>query len=373
MTTCSRSRPSPRRATRMVWAFSMAGEASTVTHWSRISGARASVATRPSTTPSCFKYWGLAWASGSTVAGCGGWLPRNRTLSEAIHGTSFTPSDKSARPLSFHLHVESRLGTANQADAPLDLLAVFRRDLDFQVRQVTMPGCRLNAHQRPALLEQLHQFLPRRLHDGIGWRSLGVGRQVLGEEIDGRFQGLGQGRQGRVVPQSVQPDHAILDSQGRGQFLGAGPRYDFIFAGVDHQHAALLGPFASPVAYCKGSARTMACSTSARSAGGRRLMVSLSPGFSGVVYDRQQVAARQEQHGPRDPRLLPGGRAGQNPAHRNAHHADLPRIDFGPRRARRTVRRTSSTPWARASAKSRGSAARARVPPACRAPHSTAV
>ncbi len=94
----------------MVWAFSMMGEASTVTHWSRISGARTSVETRPSTTPSRFKYWGLTWASGSTVLECGGCLPRNRTLSEAIHGTSLAPSDNSARPLAFTCTLNLGLG-----------------------------------------------------------------------------------------------------------------------------------------------------------------------------------------------------------------------------------------------------------------------
>ena len=61
-----------------------------------------------------------------------GWprrLPaRNRTLSEAIHGTSFTPSEKLGQAAQFHLKVEPRLGSANQADAALDLFAVFWHD-----------------------------------------------------------------------------------------------------------------------------------------------------------------------------------------------------------------------------------------------------
>ena len=59
-------------------------------------------------------------------------------------------------------------------------------------------------------------------------------------------------------------------------------------------------------------------------------MVSLSARVSRAwCMIAQHVAARQKQHGSRDPRLLPGGRAGENSAHRDSHDADLLRIDLG--------------------------------------------
>ena len=47
------------------------------------------------------------------------------------------------------------------------------------------------------------------------------------------------------------------------------------------------------------------------------------------MHDRQHVAAGEEQDGSRDPRILPCGRAGENSSQRDAHDADLLRIDLG--------------------------------------------
>ena len=263
----------------------------------------------------------------------------------------------------FCLNVESWLGAANEADASLDFLAIFRRNLDFQIRQVTMTGGRLHARQRPALLEQMHQFLPGRLGRGIDGRPRRIGRQILGKKIHGRFQGFGQSRQGRIVPQSVQPDNAILDTQGRSQLFREGPGNDFIFAGIDHEHMPLLGPVAKSRRILQGIGLDEGL-LDRRPLASRQAVEGLAQraGFPGMLHDRQHVAAGEEQNGECDPWLLPCGSAGENSAHRNPHDADLPRIDLWREASTSTVRRTSSTPWARALLQSRGSAARARGP-----------
>ena len=95
------------------------------------------------------------------------WPPRKTTLSEAIHGTSFHPIETFGQAAHLCLNAEFRLGSANQADSPLDPLAVLAAWPELPNPPGDNARRPAHAHQRPALLEQLHQFLPGRLHDRI--------------------------------------------------------------------------------------------------------------------------------------------------------------------------------------------------------------
>ena len=46
------------------------------------------------------------------------------------------------------------------------------------------------------------------------------------------------------MPQPFEPHDAIGDSQRLGELLGACARNHLVLGGVDHQHAAVLGPLA---------------------------------------------------------------------------------------------------------------------------------